>query len=48
MYNLWQNFVGMSMENFAGTEKFLWIWYFSYKNIFVGYVMLDHEKILWL
>ena len=42
MCNLWQNFCGMSMENF------LWIWYFGYKNIFVGYVMLDHEKFVWL
>ena len=35
-------------KNFAGMEKFLWIWYFGYRNILVGYVMLDHEKILWL
>ena len=29
MCNLWQNFVGMSMEKFCGYEIFfLWIWYF--------------------
>ena len=35
-------------KNFASMENFLWIWYFGYKNIFVGYVMLDHEKFVWL
>ena len=35
-------------KNFAGMENFLWIWYFGYRNILVGYVMLDQEKILWL
>ena len=31
-------------KNYVGTENFLWICYFGYKNIFVGHVMLDHEK----
>ena len=46
-----QNFVGMSMDKFVDMENFcgygtnLWAWDFAYRNIFVGYVMLDHGKI---
>ena len=29
-------------------EGFCWAWDFGYGNIFVGYVLLDHGKFLWL
>ena len=56
MCNLWQNFVGMSMEKFCGHRKiFVEVGKFygheilamEKKNIFVRYVMFNHGKFLW-
>ena len=47
-------FVGMSMAKFVGMEKFcgyeiilMGMKFWPWKN-FVGYVMFDHGKFLWL
>ena len=53
MCNLWQNFVGMIMENFCGygkifvdMEEVLWVWNFGYGKIFLGMWCLILENFV--